>query len=154
MQRSVYLRAKLTSPTQRAKKVASVWHLKRRDGNFSIGLVDLRSFRHHRDSPPANSRPQFYQTSSTFTVRERKTFSGELTGGEVNQICAISNSRTTLRTTWKFAVFPAPRKWKAVKTFNKNLFFNSALLALTQSMNASCSTNLFTCSNHHFSNNN
>ena len=70
--------------TNSACKESRVWHLKRRDGNFSIGLVDLRSFRHHRDFPPANSRPQFYQTSSTFTVQERKAFSGELTGGEVN----------------------------------------------------------------------
>ena len=116
--------------TNSACKESRVWHLKRRDGNFSIGLVDLRSFRHHRDSPPANSRPQFYQTSSTFTVQERKAFSGELTGGEVNQICAISNSRTTLLTTWKFAVFPCTKELKSRKNLHHKFIFQLCTLRL------------------------
>ena len=115
--------------TYSACKECHVWHLKRRDGNFSIGLVDLRSFRHHRDFPPANSRPQFYQTS-TFTLQERKTFSGELTGGEVNQICAISNSRTTLLTTWKFAIFPCTKDMKSRKNLQQKFIFQLGTLSL------------------------
>ena len=85
MQRSVHFGA-----TQCTKKIVSD---RRGDGNFSN--VDLWSFRHHVYSPPANSRPQFYQTSSTFVVQERRALNGELTGDAVNQIFLEPRNHST-----------------------------------------------------------
>ena len=73
-----------------------------------------------------------------------------------NLLGTISISWTTLPTTWQFVVFPYTKlTLKPVKTSNKNLSFNLALLTLMESVNTSHLNKSFihVCWHHHSSTN-